>query len=106
MYWRREKAWADFSMMIPKINSIWLWNVDSREKPTHIHTLPAPLLHAQPWHPPTSVVASRKALDHWGKKAQNTPTDKRELTGLKPLPKHSSHKGHTNTSELKSIWFC
>lgn len=85
------KGMGNFSMMIPKFNYIWLWNWLKRGKHTHIYTLPR--LHAQPWHSPASVVASSKGLDQWGRKAQTPVTDKRELTGFKPFPKHSSHKG-------------
>lgn len=105
LYWRREKAWAIFPWWFRKSVTFGFGILIKERKLTHIHTFP-PQFHAQPWRSPTSVLASSKGLDQWGQKAQNTETDKRELTGLKPCAKHSSHEGHINTSELKSIGFC
>lgn len=82
---------GNFSMTIPKINYSRLWNlIKERKAHTHIHTPP---LHAQPDALQPLVAYGKEGLNHWDEKAQNPLTDKRELTGFKPSPKHSSHKG-------------
>lgn len=82
---------GNFSMTIPKINYSRLWNlIRERKAHTHIHTPP---LYAQPDALQPLVAYGKEGLNHWDEKAQNPLTDKRELTGFKPSPKHSSHKG-------------
>lgn len=79
---------GNFIMRIPKINYIWLWSKE-RKAHTHTHT-PKPCLALSFSNLSVSV---QGGLNSWGKKARKPPTDKRELMGLKPFPKHSSHKG-------------
>lgn len=82
---------GNFPLKIPKINSIWLRNLTQERKVhTHTHT-PAVTCPALP----LSNLGGRiqKRTGRREEKVHIPLTDKRELTGLKPFSKHSSHKG-------------
>lgn len=82
---------GNFPLKIPKINSIWLGNlIQERKAHTHTHT-PAITCPALPLSNRSGHI--QKRTGHRGAKVHNPLTDKRELTGLKPFSKHSSHKG-------------
>lgn len=92
LYWRQRKGMGNFTM-IPKINDICLWNW-RREGKLHTRTHSPCALQGMPsldvLHSRVSIQGSPRQLQCEGSEAT---TDKRELTGLRPVSEHSSHRG-------------
>lgn len=82
---------GNFPLNIPKISSIWPGNlIQKRKAHTHTHT-PAVGCPALPLSNLSGRIQKRTGCQ--GEKVPIPLTDKRELIGLKPFSKHSSHKG-------------
>lgn len=96
-----RKDMSNFIIMIPKINSIWLWNI---EKSTHTYT------HS-PSTCPALILSNLNTSVQWssgqlGRKVQSHRQIKESWQDLSHFQSTLNIRGHTNTSEFKSKWFC
>lgn len=101
LHWRRKKGMGNFTMIIPKINYIWLWSKE-RKAHTHTHT-PS---HAQPCHSLISATESREDRTAAGKRLRSHQQITESWWGLNHFQSTLHIRGHINTSDFKSKWFC
>lgn len=91
---------GNFTIMIPKINYIWLWNKE-KSAHTYTHSLSMPSLDIlQPQR--------QRLVKTWtaGKEAQSCQQIRESWQDLSHFQTTLHIKDHTNTSEFKSKWFC